>query len=336
MTSILSHTFIENDRRVKSTSQEVRKQQIPGKSPQVDFQRVLGDLEQSDENVGVKAHPEVINGKRAGENELFLSNLSLNERENSVTQLPPLNVQLKSQFGLGVHAEGDLTNSVKNLDTSVSKLAPPQPMLISEPPAMPELMSAKRISPPRNRLIAQYSETELKRIIHEAGTRHGIDPHLGLAIASTESSLRPQAVSKDGHATKGLYQLLDSTADLMMNKLSVSDNYQPFNPVQNTNLGIGYLRRLHDVFSKETVLTKDLKSRPANSAEDLEKLAIAAFNAGEGNVARAQAKAQRAGKDPGVFENILPHLPASTRTYVTRVARLRSALNDIPGSTQIV
>jgi len=121
-----------------------------------------------------------------------------------------------------------------------------------------------------------------------------------------------------------------------MNKLNVSDKYQPFNPVQNSYLGIGYLRRLHDVFSKETVLTKNLKSRPANSAEDLEKLAIAAFNAGEGNVARAQAKAQRAGKDPGVFENIMPHLPASTRTYVTRVARLRTALNDQTGATQIV
>ena len=109
----------------------------------------------------------------------------------------------------------------------------------------------------------------------------------------------------------------------MINHTGLDERYDPFDPAQNTYLGVGYLRRLHDIFSVETHLGGNMRTVPASSAEHLEKLAVAAFNAGEGNVARAQARARALGKDPADFSEIEPFLPASTRSYVKKVTQLR-------------
>ena len=46
---------------------------------------------------------------------------------------------------------------------------------------------------------------------------------------------------------------------------------------------------------------------------------MAAYNAGEGRVAQAQAQAERDGKNPSIFENVRPYLPDSTQDYVDKV-----------------
>ena len=94
----------------------------------------------------------------------------------------------------------------------------------------------------------------------------------------------------------------------------------------NARLGVGYLRHLHDIFSEETNLMGKMKTVPVKSAGELEKLAVAAFNAGQGNVAQAQRKARSLGKDPTEYAAIEPFLPASTRAYVARVTNLREQL----------
>jgi soluble lytic murein transglycosylase-like protein len=99
-----------------------------------------------------------------------------------------------------------------------------------------------------------------------------------------------------------LFQLLDSTGKELLEQLGIDDDYDPFDPALNSYLGVGYLRRLHDTFSKETKLTNNLSTAPARTADDLEKLAIAAFNTGEGNVARAQEKAAQEGKIQECFQ----------------------------------
>ena len=48
--------------------------------------------------------------------------------------------------------------------------------------------------------------------------------------------------------------------------------------------------------------------------------AVAAFNAGEGRVAQAQAKAAARGGDPTRFADVRPFLPPITQGYVARVA----------------
>jgi hypothetical protein len=115
-----------------------------------------------------------------------------------------------------------------------------------------------------------------------------------------------------------------------LNKTELSKTYEPFNPEQNTELGVSYLRYLHDLFNKEVELTNTRSTLPAGDSHSLEKLAVAAFNAGEGRVAQAQRKAQNAGMDPGNYYHVEQYLPESTQDYVLKVdsARARYAGED--------
>jgi len=193
-------------------------------------------------------------------------------------------------------------------------------------PEMPQIVASNRFESNGSTVNPNnvFEKDEIKDIIITAGKYHGVDPSLGLAIARAESSFNPDAVSSDGFASKGVFQLLDSTGKEVHANTGIDEPYRPFDPTMNSFLGLGHFRRLLDIFSKETNLTSSLKTHPVKSADELEKLAVAAYNAGEGSVARAQNRALQAGKNPGIFSNVRPYLPASTRTYVDRVSSLRS------------
>ncbi len=174
-----------------------------------------------------------------------------------------------------------------------------------------------------------YSETQLHGMVSAAGKHHGVDPHLAIAVAEAESNFRINAVSKDGHKSKGMFQLLDSTAKDMVNHLNFKSKYDAFDPGINAYLGTGYLRHLHDLFSEETKLTSTLKTQPAKSSQHLEKLALAAYNSGQGTVARAQERARLNGRDPSDYDAIKHYLPSSTRQYVSRVTQLRDEMTNL-------
>ncbi|MCB0355331.1 MAG: lytic transglycosylase domain-containing protein, partial [Bdellovibrionales bacterium] len=159
----------------------------------------------------------------------------------------------------------------------------------------------------------------VRDMLGQIGEKHGVDPLLGLAVANAESAFNPNAVSSDGHFSKGLFQLLDSTAKHIMEKEGMEEEYTPFDPEQNADIGVRYLRYLHDLFNEETELPNNMITYPAANSSSLEKLAVAAFNAGEGRVASAQDRAARAGLDPREFENIEGYLPKTTQEYVQRV-----------------
>ena len=94
--------------------------------------------------------------------------------------------------------------------------------------------------------------------IDEAAARHGLDPKLLHALVVVESAYRPNAVSPVGAG--GLTQLMPGTAS----DLGVSDR---FDPVQNLFGGADYLAR-------QVLRFGDLR------------LALAAYNAGPGRVAK--------------------------------------------------
>jgi hypothetical protein len=224
--------------------------------------------------------------------------------------------------------------------TSVKKQTPlstPTPVLNAIPPKTPpktpvvkgaqwlkQTGFAKELGPGM-----RTSQADITEVIYAAGRHHGVDPKLSLAVASAESGLRVGAISNDGHRSKGVFQLLDSTGTEMLDKYGFKDRYDPFNPELNSFLGVGYLKHLHELFSTETTLVGSLKTKPAKSSEHLEKLAVAAYNSGQGTVARAQEKARKMGRDPSDYNNVSPFLPASTRTYVARVTRLKGAFDDV-------
>jgi soluble lytic murein transglycosylase-like protein len=100
---------------------------------------------------------------------------------------------------------------------------------------------------------------DLRALATAAAHRHGLDPELVLAVVGVESAFRPKAVSPKG--AQGLMQLMPRTAA----SLGVED---ALDPEQNLDGG-----------------TRHLGSLLALYGGDVER-ALAAYNAGEGAVAR--------------------------------------------------
>jgi hypothetical protein len=108
----------------------------------------------------------------------------------------------------------------------------------------------------RREFLSQLPYGEL---IGNAAVRYSLDELLLAAVVEAESGFNPAAVSPDGAI--GLMQVLPSTAALF-------GKGDPFNPAVNVDLGARYLSRLLERFDGDLAL------------------ALAAYNAGPGNVVR--------------------------------------------------
>jgi len=140
----------------------------------------------------------------------------------------------------------------------------------AEPPLSAKLTAAK----PRNAIYLPTDATltgrphpwssvdrdGAEKIVREAAERHHVDPALVRAVIETESNWNPKAYSHKGAG--GLMQLIPTTAQRF-------GAYDVFNPQQNVDAGVKYLRTLLERYNGNL------------------DLALAAYNAGEGAVERA-------------------------------------------------
>ncbi len=144
--------------------------------------------------------------------------------------------------------------------------------------------------------------------IVEAIERRGLPTELAL-LPMVESAFNPMAYSR-AHAT-GLWQFIPGTG----RRFELDQNWwydERRDIVDSTSAALDYLTRLHDMY-------------------DDWQLSLAAYNWGEGGVARAIARNRKA-KKPTDY----PHLrmPRETRTYVPKLQALKNIIRD-PAQYQI-
>ncbi len=144
------------------------------------------------------------------------------------------------------------------------------------------------------RLMAEQSTEgeaatgSFSQLIEQAAEKYGVDPDLIEAVIQAESNYDADAVSSAG--AQGLMQLMPATA----RSLGVTD---AFDPAQNINGGVKLLSQL------------------LNQYDGNVKLALAAYNAGPGAVAK--------------YDGIPPY--NETQKYVTRVLDFYQSSNDWSG-----
>ena len=122
--------------------------------------------------------------------------------------------------------------------------------------------------------------------IVDSSRRWGVDPLLIYSQMHQESTFKPRAISNKG--ASGLMQLMPATA----RRLGVTNI---FDPKQNIDGGVKYMRLLLDMFGGDV------------------NLALAGYNAGEGAVIK--------------FGNTIPPY-SETREYVRRITERYSSISD--------
>jgi soluble lytic murein transglycosylase-like protein len=144
-------------------------------------------------------------------------------------------------------------------------------------PMVPRPVVGRTVAPVVVNSAVPAQAGDLDGLIEDASRRHDVDPMLVHSVIRVESNYNPRAVSPKG--AQGLMQLIPATA----RRFGVSNS---FDTKANIEAGVKYLRYLQDAFGDD-------------------RLALAAYNAGEGAVmkygdippfAETEAYVQRVGK----------------------------------------
>ena len=142
-----------------------------------------------------------------------------------------------------------------------------------------------------------------KKFFQEAAQRYQIDPRLLAALSFQESRFNPDTQSHAGAI--GLMQLMPATA----RELGVKNLRDPYQSIMG---GSKYLHQLIARYAKE----------PQVNINERIHFALAAYNAGFGNLRHWRKRAKEAGYNPNIwFDHVDKFAPKETYIYVFNITR---------------
>jgi soluble lytic murein transglycosylase-like protein len=197
---------------------------------------------------------------------------------------------LRADEIVAVTDESGRTVYVNTAESAVRRAPAVEPTRRATAPAKAEVVSsAKRVPAAPKTSELPHPTPDISQMVEETANRLQVDPQLVHAIIQVESDYDPLAVSRKG--AMGLMQLIPQTAQ----RFGVGN---PFDPQENIEGGVSYLRHLLDLYGGDL------------------SLSLAAYNAGEGAV-------QRYGGIPFFSE---------TQDYVRRVTGIYQSQPPLSGA----
>ncbi|PIQ82000.1 MAG: hypothetical protein COV76_05940 [Candidatus Omnitrophica bacterium CG11_big_fil_rev_8_21_14_0_20_64_10] len=97
------------------------------------------------------------------------------------------------------------------------------------------------------------------------------------------------------------------------------ENDQRFDIDRASSAAARYLKDLNTWFGTKTKLGEGLYTIPIKSVSERKKFVLGAFNAGQGSVAGAQRRAEMAGKNPQLWNDVSKYLSLEAQQYVEKV-----------------
>ena len=154
----------------------------------------------------------------------------------------------------------------------------------------------------------QVSEDAVKEIIIKHSIEMNVDPALALSIAKKESGFRHELKSK--HGAVGVFQLLPSTANKM--------GYNPYYLSENIKAGLTYYKMMYKMFGST-------------------ELALAAYNAGPGNVKRCGGQIPPYAETKRFVNVIMQDYKAQKKNPDPAIAKIKSlkTQKSLIGKTEV-
>lgn len=152
--------------------------------------------------------------------------------------------------------------------------------------------------------------TTYSEYVEKYSELYNLDKHLVFSMIKAESGFRADAISP--RSAKGLMQIMDSTGEWAAEKIEIEDfdKDRLLDPETNIQIGCWYIARLLKQYNQNT------------------ELALAAYNAGSGNVSKWL-------KDESISKNgvTLDSIPfEETRNYIEKIKKYNSMYKRLYGN----
>jgi membrane-bound lytic murein transglycosylase MltF len=155
-----------------------------------------------------------------------------------------------------------------------------------------------------------HKQEALEQGSREFDDADSLSVHTLEAVYGKESGFGEDLGSRGTTGAAGHFQMEKATAE-RMGLTVTTKNDQRFDIDEAVVAEAKYLKKLDGFFTEERNLGSGLETIPVTDLDERTKFVLAANNAGEGRIARAQALAKAAGKDPAKWDDVKEFLKAA-------------------------